>query len=402
MKKSLFGYGLTTSALCRSGGFDIYDDKFTQSSFDEFGNALLNPSKFDPLKSELEIPSPGFPRNHALTISARNLMSEYDYFASIAPKSVWISGTNGKTTTTKMTQWLLENRGSVMGGNVGIPLANLVNLKAKLWILETSSFTLHHTKFATPEIYILLPITPDHLSWHGSFSEYEEAKLKPLSMMKEGSVAIVPQIYANRPSKAKIIGYKDEKDLAIKLDIDIDLIKFKIPFLMDALLALCTEKLIFGVTSFRHLNDFVIEAHKLEEFKDRYGRIFVDDTKATNIDATLQALKRYVGKKLHIILGGDDKGVDLSAVFEALRSFDVYVYAIGSNTDKIMELCFKFGLPCERSEFLEIAVKKMDEHMSKNANDNEIGLLSPACASLDQFKSYAERGDLFKKYINSL
>ena len=116
MKKSLFGYGLTTRAIAehcqKDGCWEIYDDKFEISSgapkLDEFGNALLNPSEFDPAASELEIPSPGFPPHHELVRKARNLISEYDYFDDYEGLKIWISGTNGKTTTTKMMQYLLE------------------------------------------------------------------------------------------------------------------------------------------------------------------------------------------------------------------------------------------------------------------------------------------------------
>ncbi|EAK0826936.1 UDP-N-acetylmuramoyl-L-alanine--D-glutamate ligase [Campylobacter fetus] len=398
MRKSLFGYGKTTKAISKSGGWDIYDDNFKDDSLDEFGNRLLNPSKFNAQNSSLEIPSPGFPCNHDLVKSALNLISEYDYFINDTPKSIWISGTNGKTTTTKMTQWLLGDRGSAMGGNVGTPLADLLNLKAKVWVLETSSFTIHYTKFAKPDIYVLLPITPDHLSWHGSMQEYEKAKLKPLSMMREGSVAIIPKKYANISSCAKIIEYENEEDLASRFDIDLSKISFRTPFLIDALLALCIEKIIFSKVSYELLNKFEIETHKLEEFKDRLGRLWVDDTKATNIDATLQALKRYKNDKLHIILGGDDKGVSLDPLFDELRDMSTTIYAIGSNAGKISSLADKFGIKCINCEFLNKAVENINMVMKTG----EIGLLSPACASLDQFKSYAERGDMFKKYVKEI
>ena len=396
MKKSLFGYGLTTKALALSGGWDIYDDNFKENSKDEFGNSLLKVSEFDENKSELEIPSPGFPRTHELVKKAKNLISEYDYFNDFNGVKIWISGTNGKTTTTQMTQFLLEEYGSAMGGNVGVPLAKL-DKSAKIWVLETSSFTIHYTKFARRDIYILLPITPDHLSWHGDFSEYEKAKLKPLSFMSEGSVAIVPKAYANTPSLAKVIGYEDEKDLAEIFGINLDKIKFRVPFLMDAVMALCVEKILFDRANISLLNEFVIEGNKLEEFSDKFGRVWVNDTKATNIDATIQALRRYKDKKIHIILGGDDKGVDLTPVFEELANLQVIIYAIGSNTDKIVNLCQKFNLKFEKCEFLNVAVEQIHKNFA-NSND-EIALLSPACASLDQFKSYAERGDKFKEFI---
>ena len=292
MIKSLFGYANTTKSIAKSGGWNIYDDKFKVASSDKYGNALLPIDKFDPNLSELEIPSPGFPPSHKLIKSAKNLISEYDYFRNSTPKSIWISGTNGKTTTTKMTEHLLRDRGAIMGGNVGIALGDLVGKKAKIWILETSSFTIHYTKFASPDIYALLPISDDHISWHGSAKEYENAKLKPLSMMREGSVAIVPKCYEKIKSHAKIIGYEDEIDLANKFNIDIGRIDFRVPFLMDAIMALAIENIIFSSLSINLLNKFIIEPHKLEELRDNKGRLWVNDTKATNIDATLQALAR--------------------------------------------------------------------------------------------------------------
>ncbi|WP_298024496.1 UDP-N-acetylmuramoyl-L-alanine--D-glutamate ligase [uncultured Campylobacter sp.] len=492
MKKSLFGYGLTTGAIAehcqKDGCWEIYDDKFEISSgapkLDEFGNALLNPSEFDPAASELEIPSPGFPPHHELVRKARNLISEYDYFDDYKGLKIWISGTNGKTTTTKMMQHLLERYGSQMGGNVGVPLAKL-DKSAKIWVLETSSFTLHYTKHARPDIYVLLAITPDHLSWHGDFAEYERAKLSPLPAMREGSVALIPRAYENsaaaQNSLARVICYEDEVDLAQKFGIDLGEIKFLTPFLIDALLALCVEKILFDRCDAMRLNDFVIEGNKLEEFTDARGRLWVNDTKATNIDACAQALKRYAGRKIHLILGGDDKGVDLHPLFAEFKKYDLQIYAIGSNTDKIVLLCDGYKLPCVRCEILQTAVGEISkryrdadfkksgaselkvQNLSANggcnggkakenakigentlqkgggssaASDNasspkkrrtndggtrnsqnsknfenfknsinsasEIALLSPACASLDQFKSYAERGELFKKQVAQL
>ena len=405
MRKSLFGYGGTIKAIAKNftkdGPWDIYDDKFSEISKDEFGNTLLPVSEFDPAKSGLEIPSPGIPPHHELIKKAKNLVSEYDYFYEIykenLPFNIWISGTNGKTTTTKMTQHLLERKGSVMGGNVGIALANL-DSNAKIWILETSSFTLHYTNHAIPGIYVLLPITPDHLSWHGDMSEYEKAKLKPLASMSESSVAIVPEIYANTPTRAKVIAYKDESDLAKFCGVSIDDINFKTPFLLDALLALAVEKILFDRCDVELLNTFVIEANKLEKFSDANGRIWVNDTKATNIDASIQAVKRYKDHFIHLILGGDDKGVDMTPLFEDLKSLRVKIYAIGSNSDKLMKLATKFGIPALKCDFLQNAVNEIN----KELKTSEIALLSPAAASLDQFKSYAERGDKFKELIKAL
>lgn len=399
MKKSLFGYGKTTKAIAQTlaqkmGTFSIYDDSFKEKSFDEFGNELLPVSAFEPEKSELEIPSPGFPPTHKLIKEARNLQSEYDFFYDIMPKSVWISGTNGKTTTTQMTGHLLNAQ---IGGNVGTPLASLDPF-AKIWILETSSFTLHYTKTAKPEIYALLPINKDHLSWHGSFENYVKAKLSVLERMNENNVAILPKMYANTPTKAHIISYEDEVELAKKMEIDLSQISFKAPFLLDALLALSIEKILLDSLSYELLNSFVMEKNKLEELLDKQNRLWVNDTKATNQAAVMEALKRYQNQKIHLIIGGDDKGVDLSDLFSFMQGLNIELYAIGVSCEIMMAYAKKFKLNATKCEFLPKAVGEI----SKKLKVGEVALLSPACASLDQFSSYLERGECFKKSIANL
>ena len=398
MKKSLFGYGVTTKALAKTAApWDIYDDSFTTISTDAYGNTLMPPSAFDSTQSTLEIPSPGFPLTHPLIRQAQHLTSEYDYFFPQMPPSVWISGTNGKTTTTQMLQYLLQDKGSQAGGNIGTPLA-LLDPKASLWILETSSFTFHYTQQAFPNLYLLLPIKPDHLSWHGSFEAYESAKLKPLSMMKEGSVAIVPEEYANIPTKAMLITYESTAQLAQKLHIDLKTINIKEPFLMDALLALGAQKILFGVPNIEAINHFKIDKHKLEEFYDRHGRLWVNDTKGTNIDATIEALKRYQDREIHIVLGGDDKGVDLGRLFETIRPLHVTIYAIGSNTEKLVTLAHTVQTPVHACHTLKQAIPLMDAALKKEG----VGLLSPAAASLDQYTSYVARGEEFMTLVQKL
>ncbi len=402
MKISLFGYGKTTQAIAKNlvnkfGPFDIYDDHFQEENKDEWGNRLLNPKKFDEKLSELEIPSPGFPPNHTLIKKAKNLQSEYDFFYDAMPKSIWISGTNGKTTTTQMATHLLSHVGAVMGANVGFPLAEL-DLNAKIWILETSSFTLHYTHTAKPEIYALLPISADHLSWHGNFENYAKDKLSVLERMNECDIAILPEIYAKTPTKAYIISYKDEFDLAQKMNINIEKISFKSPFLLDAVMALSIEKILLDTLSYELLNHFIMEKNKLEELQDNQGRLWVNDTKATNENAVMAALERYKDKKIHLIIGGDDKGVDLSTLFDFMKDFNIELYTIGVSTQKMLDYALKANLKAHKCEFLENAVQEI----SKTLKNNEVALLSPACASLDQFSSYAQRGEKFKEYVSKI
>ena len=108
-----------------------------------------------------------------------------------------------KTTTTAMLSHLLKNDGFACGGNIGIPLARIC--KEKKVILETSSFTLHYTSKVKPNIYVLLPISEDHIYWHGTFSEYENAKLKPLTLMSQDDIAIVPSKYKSCKTDAAVL-----------------------------------------------------------------------------------------------------------------------------------------------------------------------------------------------------
>jgi len=217
--------------------------------------------------------------------------------------------------------------------------------------------------------------------------------------MKDDDLAIVPEIYKNKiTTNGKIIFYKDATDLAKQLEIDTNKINFQGVFLLDALLALCVSKILFNETDYDLINSFTLEAHRQEELYDSYGRLWVNDTKATNIDACTAALKRYKNRHIHLILGGDDKGVDMMGLFDYLVTLDVIVYAIGSNASKLLSLCKKYTLTCKECSDLNIAVDEINKELTKE----DVALLSPAAASLDQFTSYQHRGDEFKRLVLSL
>jgi UDP-N-acetylmuramoylalanine--D-glutamate ligase len=324
-------------------------------------------------------------------------MSDYDFYADVMPFSIWVSGTNGKTTTTQMIEHMLLHRGAVSGGNIGTPVA-LLDKNAPIWVLETSSFTLHYTNRAKPNIYVLLPITPDHLSWHGSMKEYEEAKLKPLQFLKEAEAVILPQKYADVPTAGFKILYQNEEDLAEYFDIDLQKIRFKGVFLLDAVIAMGIEKILYNQLNYEQINSFVMDAHRQEELYDASDRLWINDSKATNVDATLGALRAFKDKKIHLILGGDDKGVDLHPLFKALQPLDITLYLIGSNSSRLATLCKTYSLNHFTCNFLDNAI----DHISTYHTKNSVALLSPAAASLDQFPSYVARGEEFKKKVLSL
>jgi UDP-N-acetylmuramoylalanine--D-glutamate ligase len=368
---------------------------------DRFPNAKLYDdndfSEYDLNSNEYTVVSPGIPPYNKMVLNSNNLISDYDLFSSDMPFSIWISGTNGKTTTTQMCQHLLKEDNSIYGGNIGVPLSQL-DKKAPIWILETSSFTLHYTNKAKPNIYILLPISEDHISWHGTFEEYKNAKLKPLALMNENDIAIIPNEFKYIKTNAHLITYGNTDDLCKHFNIDKSKIKFKEPFLLDAVLAMATRKIVFDEVNYELINEFIIDKHKVEEFRDNKNRLWIDDSKATNVDAVINAIVPFKDKNIHIILGGDDKGANLIPLFENIKDLAITVYAIGTNTKKIVKYCEEYNIDVESCTYLNIAVEKI----SLVLKEDSVAMLSPAAASLDQFKSYAHRGDEFKKFVYSL
>jgi UDP-N-acetylmuramoylalanine--D-glutamate ligase len=407
MKKPVFfGYGLTTRAIARKlgGGCIFYDDRTTEPRIDRGGNEILPSSMFDPGKSDLEILTPSIRPDNPLLQRARNPVSEYDYFLSPhssperqKPFTVWVSGTNGKTTTTQMLTHLLEKRGAVAGGNIGIPIADL-DPAAPIWILETSSYTLHHTRTASPDIYLLLPVTPDHLDWHVSARAYEADKLRPLLTMREGQLALVPKGLNLPTTDAWVVEYDSVAFLADFFDIDPRKINFRAAFLEDAMLALSITRTLFDEADYDLVNSFRMDEHRQQELRDKHGRLWVNDSKATNVDATLKALDAYSDRHIHLILGGDDKGVDLSGLMDRISELDVTLYAVGSNQHKLLSMAQTRSVPTQLCHRVEQAV----DAISPQLQTGQVALLSPAASSLDQYSSYAQRGALFMESIKSL
>ena len=394
---SIFGYGVTTKPLAKHiKNAVFYDDKCKETYAGVYDSFVRPSFEFNAESSDLEITSPGIPPSNTLIKQAKNLISEYDFFAQTAPFKIWISGTNGKTTTTQMMQHLLADKGSVAGGNIGTALGDL-DQNAKIWILETSSFTMHYTNKATPNIYVLLPLSPDHLSWHGGMDEYIADKLKPLSKMKSTDIAIIPQAYQNTSTQAKVYTYSNEEDIAKLFQIDTKRVNFKGAFLADALLAMAVDKLLFNRVNYKKMNTFVLDPHRQEELHDNLGRLWVNDTKATNLDATIAAIKRYKDSFIHLILGGDDKGVNLNELFVFLKDLNLKIYAIGTNKEKLITLAQDYHVESLKCKNLNDAIINID----KNLQQDEVALLSPAASSLDEFSSYAQRGDEFKESIQS-
>ncbi len=406
---ALFGYGKTTKAIAKKlgDGCIFFDDNTKEHYTDKAGNNIYPSSDFNADNFDLEVATPSLYPSNQLIEKSTNLISEYDLFLSPQsplvnqesklPLNIWISGTNGKTTTTQMLTYLLQKRGALSGGNIGTPLAEL-DVNAPIWVLETSSFTLHHTKYASANIYLLLPITPDHLDWHNGSENYIKDKLKPLTTMQEGELALVPKGLPLPKTDAWVVEYENSEDIEEFFKIDSSKIKFKGAFLLDSILAMAITKVLFDETDYNLINSFQLDAHRQEELLDCQNRLWVNDSKATNIDAALQAIELYKDREIHLILGGDDKGVDLQPFFEHITPLNITIYAIGSNSQKIGHLASNYSIPVVESKYLERALEEINRVHSQKS----VALLAPAASSLDQFSSYAQRGDNFKNFVKNL
>jgi UDP-N-acetylmuramoylalanine--D-glutamate ligase len=166
------------------------------------------------------------------------------------------------------------------------------------------------------------------------------------------------------------------------------------------MLCLAVTKILFDEVNYDKINNFIQDPHKLEEFFDKDKKLWIDDSKATNIDATIKALKNYKDKKIFLILGGDDKGINLNPLFQELKNYDIKIFAIGSNSSKLDKLSLKYNQNCTISNSLENAVNSIKKDINFVAKTS-VGLLSPCASSLDFYSSYKQRGEEFKKLVNS-
>lgn len=477
---NILGYGITNKALVillNKQGIvcKIYDDKYQNDELDSIGNT------YQPLRTiaklyamnphgdkNLAIISPGIPPHTPFLDYFQHIISEYDFIFHIAKGlySIWVSGTNGKTTTTEMLACML---GAKSGGNIGVPLATLFmqdytknpidlhvfnshkplhtnqpphNHKVydictlqdskTIWVLETSSFALHYTYFALPNLYILLPLSQDHISWHGSFEAYITDKLKPLTLMnyaknpKQHYVLLPKELMQYEiaqsiiaKTQANIFLYADSKELYAYLQCDKQYWElFKEPFRLDFMVA--ASGMRFGNIPFdiEHILKYKVGAYRMEEHKHN-GLLFVNDSKATNPHAVLSALNTYKAYAIYLILGGDSKGAEMDILYPFLQTHAIKVFSIGQDGGMIAHACKEQDIWVQDCITLHNAMQAIYKQLQKDyclQSDSIMDLkckvdkydklpvimLSPACASLDQYTSYQQRGEDFKQLIKAI
>jgi len=378
---------------------------------------------------DLIVVSPGVPVDAAQLVQAwalgESVIGEIELAAQFLPGPiVAITGSNGKTTTTTLTGEILSAGGlpTLVGGNIGTPAISLAE-RAKpetVIVLEVSSFQLETIQTFRPTVAVVLNVTPDHLDRHRTLDAYVNAKARIFENQQPRDFAVLnmddPTCVAMGPrTRAQVFWFSRQKEVALGACVRDGMIVFRdgtgerevlpvadIPLkglhnLENVLAAVCAGALMgCAPEKIRQaVREFKAVEHRLEFVVTIRGVDYYNDSKATNVDATIKALESFPAN-IHLILGGKDKGSDYTALNELLQKRAKRVYTIGAAAEKI-ESQIK-GVEVVHAETLENALRKANAV----AQAGDVVLLAPACASFDQFKNYEQRGQVFKEIVRGL
>jgi UDP-N-acetylmuramoylalanine--D-glutamate ligase len=378
---------------------------------------------------DLIVVSPGVPVDAPPLVQARTLgeevIGEIELAAQFLPGPiVAITGSNGKTTTTALTGEIMTASGfpTLVGGNIGTPAISLAERATRetVIVLEVSSFQLETIQSFRPKVAVVLNVTPDHLDRHRTFEAYVDAKARIFEKQRGDDFAVLNADDPTCVKMAKGIGarafwFSRQKEVKQGAWVREGNILFRngerqteimqvaeIPLkgahnLENVLAAVCAGALMGSAPEKirQAVRDFKAVEHRLEFVATIRGVDYYNDSKATNVDATIKALESFPAN-IHLILGGKDKGSDYGVLNDLLRQRVKRVYTIGAAAAKI-ESQIK-NVEVVHAETLENAIRKANAV----ALPGDVVLLAPACASFDQFKNYEQRGQVFKEIVRGL
>ncbi|HEY1679840.1 MAG TPA: UDP-N-acetylmuramoyl-L-alanine--D-glutamate ligase [Candidatus Sulfotelmatobacter sp.] len=383
---------------------------------------------------DLIVVSPGVPVDAPPLMQARslgeNVIGEIELAAQFLPGPiVAITGSNGKTTTTTLTGEILTAAEfpTLVGGNIGTPAISLAERAGKdtLIVLEVSSFQLETIQTFRPKVSVILNVTPDHLDRHRTFEAYVDAKARIFENQHAGDFTVLnaddsTSVSMATRTKAQVFWFSRQKEVQQGAWVHEGKILFRdksgqreilqaseIPLkgahnLENVLAAVCASALMGAAPEKirQAVHDFKAVEHRLEFVAKINGVDYYNDSKATNVDATIKALESFPAN-IHLILGGKDKGSDYTVLNDLLRQRVKRVYTIGAAAAKIESqiVSSKNGGPeVVHAETLDNAIRKANAV----AQPGDVVLLAPACASFDQFKNYEQRGKVFKGVVDEL
>jgi UDP-N-acetylmuramoylalanine--D-glutamate ligase len=365
------------------------------------------------------IKSPGVPQSAPLVRAARArgipVVGELELaWRLLENEFVAVTGTNGKTTTTEWIGHIHRGAGRpvAVAGNVGTAASSLIGVvdPDATVVCEASSFQLEDADAFAPEAAVLLNLAPDHLDRHGSFDDYVAAKLRIFANQGNDDVAVAPAdlevedlggcarrvLFGAAPDAelADRAGYLWWDDQAL---IAVD--RIALPGLHNrqnamAAAAACLARGIEPGAVIAGLESFAGVAHRLERIAVQRDVEWVNDSKATNVASTIVALEAFPGG-VHLIAGGRGKGQDFTPLAPVVRSHCKGVYLIGEDAPRLATALAGAGVPLHESGELERAVAEAREA----ARPGDVVLLSPACASYDQYRDFEARGEHFRTLV---
>jgi UDP-N-acetylmuramoylalanine--D-glutamate ligase len=347
------------------------------------------------------VKSPGVPPGAPAVVAARQagipVLGELELaWRLLANDFIAVTGTNGKTTTTEWIGHIHREAGLpvAVAGNVGTALSSLVgSVSAEATIVcECSSFQLEDAVQFAPEAGVLLNIAPDHLDRHASFEEYTAAKMK---VFNDNEVSVIPPdgLWVSVPGRVVRYGTGPEAALADEI---------RLPGEHNrknglAAAAVCLARGVDEAATARGLRSFPGVAHRLERVATIDGVGWVNDSKATNVASTVVALEAFPGG-VHLIAGGRGKGQDFSPLAPLVTERCHAVYLIGEDAGQIADALAPTQIPLHGSRDMERAVAAA----YAAASPGEVVLLSPACASYDQYRDFEARGEDFRALVRRL
>jgi UDP-N-acetylmuramoylalanine--D-glutamate ligase len=368
------------------------------------------------------VKSPGVPAQTPVIEQARArglcVIGELELaWRMLANELIAVTGTNGKTTTVELIGHIHREAGwpVAVAGNVGAALSGLVGVTGQsvTVVCEASSFQLEDTLAFAPEAAVLLNLTSDHLDRHGTVDAYLAAKLRVFAHQSSEDVAVVPVGFEpdHLPGAARRVSFGDGPGARLS--------EHGGALLWDGQPLLCTGELrVRGRHNLENamaaaavclargldpesvrdgLRSFAGVPHRLELLATRDGVLFVNDSKATNVASTLVALEAMADERLpvHLILGGQGKGQDFTPLRVAVQGGCRAVYLIGEDAPAIAVALRDANVPVRACGELERAVAGA----ARAAAAGEVVLLSPGCASFDQFADFEDRGERFRELV---
>jgi UDP-N-acetylmuramoylalanine--D-glutamate ligase len=402
----IWGYGVVGKSVARflhahGAHVSIYDQKLLALNNNE-PFTIYQPDQLATFLEEQSsiVPSPGVDITNYYATYRKKIVPELDLFYNFFKKPIIaITGSVGKTTITRIISLFLEKSGLnvLTGGNIGLGMCDLIAQQDQcdIAVLEVSSFQLEHIQQFAPTLAVITPFHPNHLDRHKTLKSYRDAKLTILKYQTENDRAVIPQTLKKYAPYASAQIYTYRKNHSDPLTAFLPQLSFKenMNIICAVIHALEMDSLL-AITFMRTIS--LKQEHRLEHVATIDGVQFINDSKATTPVSTLAAVHYFKDKPIHLLLGGLSKGVCRENLIQSLQFLVKKVYCFGSEALQLSTWCQQYGIPTACHTNLTSCIAEAQ----KEAQKDEIVLLSPGGSSYDLFKDYQERGNCFKNHIH--